>query len=145
LVITAVGVVFRYIHSKRKQERVESQPSQTGVIEMEFQQNNSHQNIYSAGLQSTVGTWFVDDVQPSQPTQPWTGISPSQTVLQQMPVMPFQNLGINNLGNVESNTSLAGNRNDDNETAVPSAPPPPYPVTPPPHPPPSYQNLYGNR
>ena len=145
LVITAVGVVLRYIHSKRKQERIESQPSQTGVIEMEFQQNNSHQNIYSAGLQSTVGTWFVDDVQPSQPTQPWTGISPSQTVLQQMPVMPFQNLGINNLGNVESNTSLAGNRNDDNETVVPSAPPPPYPVTPPPHPPPSYQNLYGNR
>jgi hypothetical protein len=136
LVITAVGVVLRYIHSKRKQERVESQPSQTGVIEMEFQQNNRHQNIYSAGLQSTVGTWFVDDVQPSQPTQPWTGILPSQTVLQQMPVMPFQNLGINNHGNVESNTSLAGNRNDDNET---------YPVTPPPHPPPSYQNLYGNR
>jgi hypothetical protein len=62
-----------------------------------------------------------------------------------MPVMPFQNLGINNLGNVESNTSLAGSRNDDNETVVPSAPPPPYPVTPPPHPPPSYQNLYGNR
>ena len=124
---------------------MESQPSQTGVIEMEFQQNNRHQNIYSAELQSTVGTWFVDDVQPSQPTQPWTGILPSQTVLQEMPVMPMQNLGINNLGNVESNKSLAGNGNDDNATVVPSAPPPPYPVTPPPHPPPPYQNLFGNR
>ena len=145
-IIIVVGFVIRYIISKKKQQRMESQ--QSGIDGTEMEENSRPQNIDSTTLQSSAGSSFVDDVQSSQSTQPWTGISTSKPVPREKNAMRMSTR-ISKIGNesgiIPSNDSLGGHRNEENETVVPSAPPLPYPVTPPPHPPPSYQKLFGNR